>query len=85
MSTIEDFVYNVSELRVQQATNVWRFEARDLWLRGGRHQLSLGALGNRNINQGFFLVDNVQFENSSGIAINIHGGTPYTKLVVRGC
>jgi hypothetical protein len=62
--------------------NLWRFEARDLWLRGGRHQLSLG---NRNINQGFFLVENVQFENSSGIAINIHGGTPSTKLVVRGC
>ena len=61
---------------------LWRFTARQLWLRGGRHQLHVG---NGNTNQGFFLVDDVQFENSSGVAINIIEGTPSTKLVVRDC
>ena len=42
---------------------LWRFTARQLWLRGGRHQLHVG---NGNTNQGFFLIDDVQFENSSG-------------------
>jgi len=39
----------------------------------------------RQTNQGYFLVDDVQFEGAAGVAINVLDGTPSTQLLVRGC
>ncbi len=64
------------------APNTWRVSISGLKFRGGKDQISLG---NKNIDQGFWIVSDCRFNYANGVAVRLREGSNSTFALIEKC